>query len=131
MIDSAGVERAHKTIGQDEQCENDQQQLATAGGQQAEGAFFMFVPPTCRLKTFPPTQPQLNHQQQTQGVTAVIHGPNGPGLGSAEGPGAKQDHEIYQRGGKIFANPVGLDVRGSQHRMGYTTTVAEIETLKC
>jgi hypothetical protein len=66
------------------------------------------------LITLEGAEAQFYREEQTQGIAADIHGPNGPGLSGAKSPWAEDHHDINQRLAGIFADAIELHVCGAQ-----------------
>src|SRR6266704_2603036 len=70
------------------------------------------------MVAFEPADGQFDSQQHTQGVTCAVHGPDGPRLGGAEGPGTKQCHQVNDRFSQVVADSIKLHVVGAQRAIG-------------
>src|SRR5229473_5682061 len=76
-----------------------------------DGAFHL---PSSGMIAFEPADAQFDGQQHAQDVTCAVHGPDGPRLGGAEGPGTKQRHHINDRLSQVVADSIKLHVVSAQ-----------------
>ena len=112
------IQGAHQAKGQ-----NRQRQSRQAAVQQTRqrmplpgfrGGVKRIIFPTQHRVAFRPADENFCEQQNPQGVARDVHGPDGPRLGRAKGPGAENQHRKYDQPAQIVADAIELNVRRPQ-----------------